>query len=133
MKKVLSILLVLISLSSCINKSLISTTESEIADYAKCNNYESFHKWYYKAGYTIIDDGVTWGFYKAMPYTYNDDLYLNIELVDGIAEYHKEEFIKEKVNELLDHFKDNGNVINIDSHNDWIEILIKNDKHLRDN
>ena len=64
----------LVSLSSCINKSLISTTESEIADYAKCNNYESFHKWYYKAGYTIIDDGVTWGFYKAMPYTDNDDL-----------------------------------------------------------
>lgn len=133
MKKFFYLSLLLIFFSSCTKSGLLSTAESEIEDYAKCYNYETFHKWYYRAGYTIVEDGVTWGFYKAMPYSGEDDLYLNIELADGIAEYHKEDYLKEKVNEFLEHFKENGNIISVESDNDFISILLKNDKHLRDN
>lgn len=133
MKFFLYLSLLFVCLVSCTKSELLSTAEAEIEDYAKCYNYETFDVWYQRCGvwYTVVEDGVTWGFYKALPYDGEDDLYLNIELADGIAEYYKDEFLEKKVKEYREYFKDNGNIISIESDNGFISILLKNEKHFR--
>ena len=133
MKRLFSLLLVVLSLVSCNNNGILSIAEDEINEFSKCTEYSTYHQWYYKAGYSYVDKDATYEIYKEMPYSSTDDIYLNIKLVDGVADYHKQEFLEEKLKEFKDYFKNNGYVISINTDNDWIEILLRNEYHLHDN
>ena len=132
MKRLLSLLLVVLSLVSCKNNGILSIVEDEINEFSKCTEYSTYHKWYYKAGYSYVDKDATYEIYKAMPDARTDDIYLNILLVDGVASYHKQEVLEEKLKEFKDYFKNNGYVISIDTDDDWIQILLRNEYHLHD-
>lgn len=131
LRQAISIIAIVLSFTSCSNEKLLSAAEYEIEDYQKCDNNKSFLNWFHKAGYFVIEEDVTWGFYKAMPYSDSDDLYLNIKLEEGIAEYHQEEFLNQKLEDFKHYFEKNGNIISIKTEYGFICIMLKNPKHFR--
>ena len=131
LRQTIIIIAIVVSFTSCSSEKLLVAAEYEIEEYQKCYNNESFLKWFHKAGYYVIEEDVTWGFYKAMPYSDSDDLYLNIKLEEGIAEYHQEEFLKKKSEDFKHFFEKNGNIISINTEYGFICVLLKNPKHFR--
>ena len=51
-----------------------------------------------------------------------------IEIVDGIAEYHKKEFLSEMVSQIKTDLKNQSLVLSVYSEYDWVIINLKNEQ-----
>ena len=104
MKRILIILVVMLGLVACTNRSVTSRVTSDVKEYAHCTTPKAFHKWLFdigSEGTTIIDEGVTYGIHRTYdPQT--SEVGLMIEVKDGVADYHKTEVLDELEKKVKD-------------------------------
>ena len=104
MKRILIILVVMLGLVACTNRSVTSRVTSDVKEYAHCTTQKAFYKWLFdigSEGTTIIDEGVTYGIHRTYdPQT--SEVGLMIEVKDGVADYHKTEALDELEKKVKD-------------------------------
>ena len=138
MKKILAILFTIICFSACTEQNLLSRIDSDIALYSKCTTKETFHKWLFEIGSegtTIVENDVVYKIYRNLDWNMDNPLHILVNIPEGVAAYHQNVFMEEKVAEFREHFKTNPNVLNIYSGKEYVDncgcivIELKNERN----
>lgn len=125
-------LLVVISIivMSCGNdNNLKSWVVSDITEFSHCNSNKEFKEWLFSInsdGKIIKQDDVV---YKV------NNIYdpetgvpgVMIEIVNGVAEYYRNEFLDELISQMKDDLKNQSSIHSIYSEYDWLIISLKNE------
>lgn len=122
-------LIIAFVIMSCDN-NLSSWIVSDVTNYSNCTTNKEFQEWLYSInpdGKTIEKDGVKYNVHNSYdPLTGIPEI--RIEIVDGIAEYHKKEFLSEMVSQIKTDLKNQSLVLSVYSECDWVKINLKNEQ-----
>ena len=116
--------------SSCENRSLFSKIDADLNAYSTCQNNTQFKNWLYKDSPddlpTIKEEDVKYKVYRS----YDDsskEVSIEVEIVNGFADYYKEEGTDSIENLIKEHVKFNKSVTDVYSDNvGWIHIVLNN-------
>lgn len=126
--KLICIILLAFITTSCGN-NISSWVKSDVTDYSSCVTNNDFKDWLFAInsdGKVIENDGVKYNVRNIYdPETGIPGIKIDIE--DGIAEYHMQDFLDDMVAKLKDELKNYSNVVSIHSEYDWIIINLKNE------
>lgn len=122
------LLLFAVVIISCSN-NLTSWVISDVTDYSNCTTNKEFQEWLFSInsdGKTIEQAGVKFNVRNIYdPETSIPGIM--IEIVEGVAEYHKEEFLNEMVAKLKADLKNQRLVLSIYPEYDWVIINLVNE------
>ncbi|WP_156860541.1 hypothetical protein [Prevotella sp. oral taxon 299] len=122
-------LIIAFVIMSCDN-NLASWIVSDVTNYSNCTTNKEFQEWLYSInpdGKTIEKDGVKYNVHNGYdPLTGIPEI--RIEIVDGIAEYYKKEFLSEMVSQIETDLKNQSLVLSVYSECDWVIINLKNEQ-----
>jgi len=127
--KYIWLIIIAFVIMSCDN-NLTSWIVSDVTNYSNCTTNKEFQEWLFSInsdGKTIEKDGVKYNVRNIYdPETGIPGIM--IEIVDGIAEYHKKEFLSEMVSQIKTDLKNQSLVLSVYSEYDWVIINLKNEQ-----